>query len=401
MPVEVGSGDVRFFRMRLRAVLSLSVFGLALAACKKDSPAKPYTVMTSVDAWIAPPPASAASAIAAGVDAGPPDPYAELPAIDAGSPMLADRKAGYSKDDKYLGFEISVCDPCPSEFHFTGPGVPAVDVHYHYDPANDGNLAHDAAEKRAKANDDAVDRKLQELGIDAAKDGRVLRGPFPYPDIVFATTAAQGAQSSQKGTVALLFGGHVASEPKSTASYPMRIEVGAHPMYDAMPATERARIAKLPPAERDKAMSDWHAQFGMSPPVLAYVNVTKDGREIGVVAVASGSMWFEAGAVGRMNASAFAAKIYDDTGMRRQKAQDFTGAAIWFEKAESAKPDESLYSYDLACAWAKAKDPRAKDALDRAITRAGSGAAAMKARAQKDADFDAVRADPWFASLVH
>lgn len=375
---------------------------LVLAACKHDAvPAAAERPTTNAsDAWVAPPPsASAAASATATADGGVTNPYAELPPIETkdSSLLLTDRIAGYSKDDKYLGFEISTCDPCPSEFHFTGPGVPAIDLHYRYDPGADGDLPADVAEKKRKAEDDAVNRKLASLGVTKIPEGRTLRGPFPYPDLVFSTTSGQ---TSRPGTVALMFGAHVASEPANLAIYPIRIELGPHPMLGAMPAAERARIAKLPADEKAKAQKEWDDQWGMSPPVLAYANVTKDGRELGVVALASGSMWFEAGATARMSVAAFVGQVYNDTGMRRHKAADYSAAAGWFEKAEAAKPDESLFSYNLACAYAQRKDPRAKDALARALQRAGADAANVKARARKDGDFEAVRAESWFADLT-
>ncbi len=390
-------------------------FGFALAlvalapACKHDgaTPTKDAPATGTNDAWVAPPPsASAASStsVSSADASATPDPYAELPPIDedGASVILADRIAGFSSDDKYLGWQISTCDPCPSEFHFRGPGAAPVDLFYHWDPGADGTLPADVAEKRRKAADGAVDARLKSLAADKVEAGRKLRGPFPYPDLIFHVTTGQ---TSRAGTVALLFGAHVASEPANLSVHPIRIELGPHEMLGKMSPEERARIAKLPPAERAKAQKDWDDSWGMNPPRLAYANVTKDGRDIGVVAIAGGSMWFETGGSARMSAAAFAAEIYEQTGHRRLDANDAAGAAVWLAKAEAAKPDDPRFSYELATALARQKDPKTKDALDRALAHAGgasnasSATAAMKQRIRGDAAFDGVRNEPWFADL--
>ena len=66
----------------------------------------------------------------------------------------------------------------------------------------------------------------------------------------------------------------------------------------------------------------------------------------------------------------------------------FADAAKLFEKAESVNASESLFSYNLACAYARANDARWKDALDRAIKKGGD---AIKTRAKSDKDFSGVQ----------
>jgi hypothetical protein len=372
------------------------VGAIFLAACNHADGGATKDVRPT-DAWVAPPPSASASA-AASASLSPndastaTDPYAELPPIDATDSNLGlgARVAGYSSDDKYLGWEISTCDPCPSEFHFRGPGVPAIDLRYHYDPAADGELPADVAEKKRKAVDDAVDARLRALGIAKVPAGRTLRGPFPYPDLVFHVTTV----SSQNGTVALLFGAHVSSEPSDLAVHPIRIDIGPHPMLGSIPKEERARIAKLPPAERAKAQKEWDDQWEMRAPELAYANVTKDGRELGVVAIASGTMWYEAAGSARMETAAFAAQIYEEVGLRHAKAGDPTTAARWLAKAEAAEPT-ARSAYELAAALARAKDPKAKDALERALGRDPR----LKAKLRTDSDFDGVRSEPWFVDF--
>jgi hypothetical protein len=74
------------------------------------------------------------------------DPYARLAPIAMG----AEGYAGFSKDDRYLGYEISTCETCPDE----------------------PTLSEDVREKRQKAHDAEVDRKLTALGVQRIKDGR-------------------------------------------------------------------------------------------------------------------------------------------------------------------------------------------------------------------------------------
>lgn len=394
--------------MRARSLASIAWVAIAvLAGCKRSPPAPTVLAERSaVEAGVAAPGSTSTSSTAsssAAPAASSGDPFADVAPPDVDDevtlPKVVGRKVGFSADDRYLGFEISTCDPCPAEFHFTSPSAPPVDLHYRWDPASDGNLPADVAEAKRKAQDDAVDRTLTSMGIQKLPSARVLRGPFAYPDLRFAWTTGS---SSRPGVVALLFGARVAGEPTTGAIYPIRIELGPHPAMNGMPAEEKARIAKLPPAEKAKAMKDWEDQFGMSPPRLAYANVTKDGREIGVVALASGAMWYEAGATARMTTSAFVAQVYNDTGMRKHRAKDFVSAAALFEKAEAASTEDPLFPYNLACAWAEVSDPRAKDALTRALAKAGPKAPAMKARARDDADFAGLRArrEPWFDELT-
>ena len=88
----------------------------------------------------------------------------------------------------------------------------------------------------------------------------------------------------------------------------------------------------------------------------AYVNVTKDGSDIGVVAFAGGNFWYETADVARMPATAFAAQIYNDTGMRHHKAGDHARAAKLFARAESVRPKGDVYTYNLACARVRLSD---------------------------------------------
>lgn len=303
-------------RSATNALLSIAVACGAATACRsggaitQDEPAgvrAPPRVAADAgasgeaapgDAAARPADASSADAArgASSLDASSPSPgpYGELPEVD---PMLAQRVAGYSKDDRYLGYAISTCDPCPTELHFVPKAGPELSFSYFYQP----DLPNDVQERRRKAHDADVDRRLTALGVAKVEEGRALRGPFPA-DLRFAV---KSTRDDAKGTVTLHFGARASAGP---AVYPMRVVLGPHPMFEP-PKDVRAGMAKLSEAERARATKDWRDQWPMSDPELAYANVTRDGKEIGVVAVARGSMWFEAGAVLRMPVDRFVAEV--------------------------------------------------------------------------------------------
>ena len=229
------------------------------------------------------------------------NPYARLPSLES----APNAYAGFSKDDRYLGYQISTCGTCPEEFHFVGPGVPKLSFRYFYDPT----LDQDVREKREKAHDAEVERKLAALGVQKIKDGRVLRGPFPYPDLTFAVKTSR---NTANGKVTLHFGARVGAE---APVYPIRIDLGPHPMVRE---TERdPDWAKLTPSERAKRLEESGEAFSMDEPMLAYANVTKDGHEIGVVATARGSGFYEAGGVARMDVEKFVGEVRAGTKPRR------------------------------------------------------------------------------------
>lgn len=314
------------------------------------------------------------------------DPYAEVPALDAMTGiLLPERIVGFSKDDRYLGYELSTCDPCPSEFHFRAASGPGIDLSYFYDPT----LDEDVAEKRRKRQDAEVDAKLLALGAEKASAGKKLRGLFPYPDLVFAAKDTRDAAKR----VTLLVGAHL---PGKEPVFPMRIELGPHPMRTHVKSTD-AQFAHLPPAEREAAVAEVLEGFDLHEAQLAYINVTKNGREIGAVAEASGTMWFEVGGVARMPTASFVAQVYNDTGMRELAKDENAVAADLFAKAEAARPEAAIHAYNLACATARLHDAaRAAPALERAIARSPS----FRDQARRDHDFDGVRGEPWFVALV-
>jgi hypothetical protein len=404
--------------MRTNIALFVTLIA-ALAACKNESGSTSASSSASASASpsaFASAPASASAAASASASTPPPlppfafsaasdpsaldggavrDPYAEIDP-KAASPDLVrpDVAVGFSKDDVYLGYFVSTCDPCPGEYRFEGSnGVKPLVLSYFYDPSLDS----DVQAKKRKANDDALEAKLKELGVEPAKNGRKLRGPFPYADLTFETKTSEGPRP---GWQTRWLGARVVTLPKEPPVFPLRADVAPHMMFDKLPKEEKARIDALPPDEKKKALKEWRDQFTMSEPALAYANVTHDGSEIGIVAVSHGSMWYEDGAVARMKTAAFAARVYNDTAMRRMRANDYATAALLFEKAARAHPAESLYSYNLACGLARTHDARAKDALARAVVAAGDQGDDVKKRATKDPDFESVKTEPWFTEAT-
>ncbi len=135
------------------------------------------------------------------------------------------------------------------------------------------------------------------------------------------------------------------------------------------------------------------------PPHFAVMNglaLAPDGTELGIVAHFFCGEYCDTFATKRIALKALAALVYNDTGYRFHQKRDFSRAADLFQKAAHADPEAKLPAYNLACAYARLKDPRTKDALADAIKR-DPGA---KARAKTDKDFDNVRAEAWFSELI-
>lgn len=177
------------------------------------------------------------------------------------------RVIGFSADDTYLGYEFSSCDPCPQEYDFVSPNKPPLRFGYLWDPAH----AHEPGyEARRKKHDDAVDAKVKQLSPDTYDPPFTLRGPFPYPDLAFAYEVER---DDAKGIVIVRMGLRVQGEDPVL---PIRLVLGPHPMRK--PRAEDIRTwARLPKDEREKALREYEANFGVSEPDVVYMNVTKDG----------------------------------------------------------------------------------------------------------------------------
>ena len=182
------------------------------------------------------------------------------------------RHVGFSKDDQWLGYEISTCDPCPEEFHFEARNGKPLSFSYYYDPGNQDD------EKEKKTNAE-VDAKLAQLDVAKAAAARKLRGPFPYPDLHFATKTETDPKT---GMTTLFFG--------ANGVFPMRVTVEPMPMFSSVPAKEKSEY--------------------VADPMLVYANVTHDGSEIGIVVIARGPMWWETGGVAGMRTTDFVAAVH-------------------------------------------------------------------------------------------
>ena len=197
------------------------------------------------------------------------------------------RRVGFSNDDAWLGYEISTCDPCPQEFHFEARHGKPLSFSYYYDPGNHD----DEVEKKTNAE---VDAKLAKLDVAKAIDARKLRGPFPYPDLHFATKTETNAKT---GVTTVSFG--------ANGVWAMKVTVGPMPMF-----------SKAPAAEKSEYVVD---------PMLVYANVTRDGSEIGIVVIAHGPMWWEDGGVARMPTADFVAAVRAKNSMHTP-AKDGSGS---------------------------------------------------------------------------
>lgn len=99
----------------------------------------------------------------------------------------------------------------------------------------------------------------------------------------------------------------------------------------------------------------------------------------------------------RIKTTAFAALVFNDTGMAHHEKKEWARAAELFTRAVYADPTKELFAYNLACALARQSDARAEHALEHAISIGGD---AVKKRASADADFEAVRTTDWFKTAI-
>jgi hypothetical protein len=314
----------------MRRISAAWALALLLPACRSSPvPAAPVDAPSAAALAVPATDEDASNAAIALDAAGGGGVYAELPPLDEPTLELSSRFVGFTKDDVYLGYAVSRCDPCPLAFEFKAISKPPISLSYFFQPG----LTEEEFERRQKKNDEAVDIKLAKLGVERAEAGRVLRGPFPDEELRFAVDVDAGSN-------VLLFGAHVPGEPPV---YPMHLDVGAHPMARAVPP----QIARLKGPEREKALHEFRDEFTMDRPRLAYANVTRDGREIGAVAIAPGAMWYESAVVARMPTSAFVAEIYEGTAKGLAGGNDARAEAL-MDKARALLSSRSSPSVPAA-----------------------------------------------------
>ena len=208
-----------------------------------------------------------------------------------------------------------------------------------------------------------------------------LTGTWSYPDIVVnvATIAAsfkKGPGSSDEKLVSqpmVRIGGAIGGEPP------------VHPLSYSAPhhVMKPASLGEIP----------------FNTASLNALALSPDGSELGIVIHANCMEWCDEFQVVRMPTSRFASLVYNDVGYRAYKKGALDRAAELFARAAFIDDTRELPAYNLACVYARQGDAvRAEAALNLAITR--GDAAAVRARAAKDNDFDAVRTAPWFVRAV-
>lgn len=131
----------------------------------------------------------------------------------------------------------------------------------------------------------------------------------------------------------------------------------------------------------------------------AWVNdlsLPPDGTEIGAIGGFLCAEWCDDFVLYRKGTGAFASLVYNDTGFRHHQKGEYARAAELFLRATFADPTAKLPPYNLACAWARLGDARAKDALAVAIERDPTA----RKRATTDADFAGVKTADWFVAAT-
>lgn len=257
---------------------------------------------------------------------------------------VAGRPAGYSSDGAFLGACVSACDPCPLACSFRGNNGASRAFSDFYAPSNPkvraveaSRLSDEEKEKRIAALEvtehASFEKSLAALALTKGPPGRPLSGPFPYLDLALAS---KGEVSPRSGEAILSFGAAVDGEDPV---YPIRIALAPHPMWNGPLSLDPKVLAKLDAAGKkklqDETRAELRSQFGLSEPELVYVDVSKDGSELGVVAFVTGPMWYESARETRTPLRGFVAKIYEETATRREKRGDAAGALALRDKARA------------------------------------------------------------------
>lgn len=254
-----------------------------------------------------------------------------------GSTGPAPRPVGFSKDG-LLGTCVSTCDPCPLDCFFRGKDGAAQSFADFYAPSNPrvralelSRLPEKERERRIAALEAgeraAFEKKVAALELVKGPPGRPLSGPFPYEDLRLVYRASIDATA---GSATLLFGARVDGEEPS---FPMRLTFHPHPMRTLTPKLDPKTAASLDAKGRAAAVealrAEYRDQFTISEPTLAYADVTRDGSELGIVGVATGTMWWEEAESARMTTTVFVARVYSEAADRALKRGDTArGAAL-------------------------------------------------------------------------
>lgn len=122
-----------------------------------------------------------------------------------------------------------------------------------------------------------------------------------------------------------------------------------------------------------------------------------DGTRVGIVGHFYAGEWSDEYTAAILPAGRLAAASYNKQGLDALARQDFAAAATAFLAATHADTEAWKGPYNLACAYARANDPRAEPAFALAIARDGE---AVRKRAATDRDLDGVRALAWFTAAI-
>lgn len=213
---------------------------------------------------------------------------------------------GFSKDGRYLGYCITTCDACPRTCVFEDSKTRGAKKTFKSSLAIDeadfraGKLEGDALDKRLAQKDLPMTTFLEEQGFPRITSKvRTLHGAWPAPDLVLAI---RRTNDDLRGTQGIEVGASVAGgEPV----YVIRVDLGPHSQWKLRPSVRPGPKPKDP----IKADDEWRKEFHLEPAVAAVVDVSPDGKDLGVVAFTTGTMWFEDAAIVRMPIETFAARV--------------------------------------------------------------------------------------------
>jgi hypothetical protein len=206
-----------------------------------------------------------------------------------------------------------------------------------------------------------------------------LAGTWAYPDITLDVVTV--APSFKKGPTPDT--DELVSQPLVRIGGAVAGDTPVHPLAYSAPHNKLS-----PPA---KGEIPFHVNE------LNALVLSPDGQELGIVTHAFCMEWCDSFQVVRMPAARFASLVYNDAGYRAYLKKDLDRAADLFARAAYVDATREMPAYNLACVYARKGDRRAEAALELAVARGGD---ALRERAAKDDDFDAVRREPWFAKIV-
>lgn len=322
-----------------------------------------------------------------------PPALAEMPCTPD-DPYVGLRDHGFSKDGSLFGHCASSCEVCGEVCTFVEVATGRTKKLQFSDEHRGGTDAQHAADARHDAPLLAFVRKHypEEKKGDASPLPRAWSGPFRHDDVVFASKSSYDPTTG-KATIA--FGGRVGDGP---VVYPWTKSFGPHVGWSYPPTVAK----ELRGAEREKALAEGRAamreMFTVEPPLVADIDVSRDGKYFGVVFMTSGTRFVEYADMIFVETDKAVARLANEGGFALHQQKEWPRAATLFARAGQLAPDEALYAYNEACARARAGDEaKAEDALRRAVKKGG---ASFAARARKDEDLASVRAIAWFAAVV-